>query len=603
MPPRDVLFEGPYLDELGRPSLLVALATLDTDSGAFSGAAVIRLNLAAFIEVVRSVQVFDEKLAWLFDSQGTRLLTPAVAQHAIDPWPALAGDKSPAVQETRVLRADTSLIAYRDIQASEKLALMKVAVSVPYELISRDFQGTRAIFLVALLVSLVAASGIAYAVSVNVSRPIVRLAEAAGSLADGKLSSRVQSSSGGEVGVLVKSFNSMADNLQRSVQALSQQTTVVDKAPFGILIIDPHGEGRPIRYFNEAFSALLGYPPDAVIGQHPGFMFSPEVETELAAELEQALAGLQAADFELPVRAADGHEVITRWTVFPCHGTDDALISSVVFLSDVTEMRHTERERERLAAEIQESNKLQFLGLTIAGMAHDLNTPIGVGVTASSQVRRLVRSLREAFTHEPIARADIDATATKLESAAEIVERNLEKAGKLVQGFKKTSANATRTEWATVNLDNLLQSLVIALSPLMKRAQCEVQVNCPPNLRLYTEAGSVSQAITNLLINATIHAFEGRDNRQITIDARGDADSVVIEVADNGNGMSEEAVVKAFTPFFTTKRASGGSGLGLFSSRRVVEEVLGGKIAFESTPGEGIRFFITLPRQQASREL
>ena len=595
MPPRDVLFEGPYIDERGRPSILVGISTLDADSGSFSGAAIIRLNLAGFIDVLRSVQVFDEALAWLFDAQGRRLLASSSTHDAGDPWPSLSVATEDASGEVRVLRSDAGLIAYRAIHASENQQLLTLAFSVPYDLISRDFEGTRNAFMIAMLLSVLLASVIAYAVSTTVSRPIVQLVDAATRMAQGNLTTRVQAPSGGEIGQLLMSFNSMAENLERSMQALSQQTTVVDKAPFGILIINPHRDGLPVEYHNEAFVTLLGYSGAEVLGRHARFMFAM-AGSEAQDAVEAALRRHEPIELELPTRARDGRELLMNWTVFPCRDSDGELLSLVVFLNDVTEIRATQLEREQLAAEIQESNKLQFLGLSIAGMAHDLNTPIGVGVTAASQMRRMVQRLSDTMDAGP---GNVEAQRSwlrKIGSSAEIIERNMEKAGQLVQSFKKTSANATRTEWTLVNLHSLLESLVVTVSPLMKRAGCRVELSCPPNLRLYTEAGSVSQAITNLLINATLHAFEGRDDRVVSIEAQGDEQSVQVVVSDNGNGMSEEAAVKAFTPFFTTKRASGGSGLGLFSCRRVVEEVLGGKIRFETSAGAGTRFFITLPR-------
>ena len=607
MPPRDVLFEGPFRDEKGRPSLLVGISTLDADSGSFSGAAIIRLNLEAFIDVLSSVQVFDERLAWLFDTQGVALLSSPSSLGASNPWAVMREATTSVAREVNTLRTPTGLILHRDVEAAEDQVLLKLAFSLPDDLIARDFRDTRNLFLLAMLVSVAAMSAIAYAVSLSLSRPIVQLVEAARDLAQGNLSTRVRPPAGGEIGgeigVLTQSFNSMADNLERSMKELGEQTTVVDKAPFGILIIDPHLPDSPIKYHNEAFSKLLGYPAIDVIGRHPRFMFGPGVSPAQTAAVEQALRHREPLLAELSTRAEDGRELEMHWTVFPCEASDGTLLSLVVFLDDVSEMRHTEREREQLAAEIQESNKLQFLSLTIAGMAHDLNTPVGVGVTAASQMQRMVQRMADSMAREPGNIEGLKSWMRKIESTSEIIVRNLEKAGQLVQGFKKTSANATRTEWSIVNVANLLESLIVTVSPLMKRARCTVNLNCPPSLRLYTEPGSVSQAITNLLINATLHAFEGREDRQIHLEATSDAEQVHILVIDNGNGMTEEAAIKAFTPFFTTKRASGGSGLGLFSCRRVVEEVLGGKISFESTPGVGTRFHITLPREAAATAL
>jgi signal transduction histidine kinase len=140
----------------------------------------------------------------------------------------------------------------------------------------------------------------------------------------------------------------------------------------------------------------------------------------------------------------------------------------------------------------------------------------------------------------------------------------------------------------------------------MRRARCKVVLNCPPELEIYTEPGSLSQAMTNLMVNATLHAFEGIERREVTITASLiENERIRIDVADNGRGMTEEAAGKAFTPFFTTRHKSGGSGLGLFSSRRSIEQVLGGRISFESRLGQGTIFHIELPlnaTQQAKEQ-
>lgn len=167
-----------------------------------------------------------------------------------------------------------------------------------------------------------------------------------------------------------------------------------------------------------------------------------------------------------------------------------------------------------------------------------------------------------------------------------------------MRSFKQTTADASRVEWRKITLKPFFESLLLSVSPLMKRAQCEVYLDCPASAEMYTEPGSLSQAVTNLLTNASIHAFEGRENREIRIGVHPEGEDVRIEISDNGNGMTQEALSKAFTPFFTTRRGAGGSGLGLYSSRRVVEETLGGRISLQSQPGKGTQFTIVLPRAQ-----
>jgi signal transduction histidine kinase len=264
----------------------------------------------------------------------------------------------------------------------------------------------------------------------------------------------------------------------------------------------------------------------------------------------------------------------------------------------VTQLKQTEAERERLAAELQESLKLESLGLTIAGMAHDLNTPIGIAITASTHLNRTVRQMRAVEPEAAVPAEQVSRWAGSLDKAIELVAGNLQKAAELVRSFKQTTIDASRVEWRKLTLLPFFESLVTSVSPLMKRSQCSIHVECPPSLELITEPGSLSQVVMNLLVNATLHAFDGRSDRQIRIVVQDSEDQILIEVSDNGNGMSEEALSKAFMPFFTTKRGAGGSGLGLFSSRRVVEQTLGGRIQVHAAAGQGTSFRIQLPKNR-----
>jgi signal transduction histidine kinase len=284
-----------------------------------------------------------------------------------------------------------------------------------------------------------------------------------------------------------------------------------------------------------------------------------------------------------------------RVLLFPTFDAQQRLQHFVVCVNDISEIRRADEERQRIAGELHESMKLESLGLTIAGIAHDLNTPIGVAITASSHLEHVAGQFAERANATAPTSSEVQRFVDRLQRAVELVRGNLNKAAVLVRSFKQTTADATRTEWRDVNLKSFLETLVVSVSPLMKRARCEVTLNCPEHIGLKTEPGSLARALTNLLINATIHAFEGREDRRVRIDVQTTDAGVRISCSDNGVGMSEEAVSKAFTPFFTTRRGAGGSGLGLFSSRRAVEQALGGKLTMVSIIGAGTTFHIDLP--------
>lgn len=388
--------------------------------------------------------------------------------------------------------------------------------------------------------------------------------------------------------------------LEKSIHDLNTKTQVLDKIPFGLMVMEP-GQEVAVRYVNEAFSSMLGYMQREVVGLHPRFLFGPESDPKKIIEIENSLADNSSTELELTSYKRSGETCLLRWLVFPSRNSRGKLLNMVACLIDVTDIRQAEAERQRLVAELQESNKLEYLGLTIAGIAHDLNTPIGIAITSSSHMQQTAQKLLDETTKPEISASAIHRHAEKIMRAAELVTNNLLRAAKLVRGFKQTSADASRKEWREVEVYSLLDSLLLTLSPLLNRAKCDVRLSCPAGSSLYTEPGALSQVISNLLVNASLHAFEGRDDRAINITVTDNSNSVLLEIADNGIGMSEQALVNAFTPFFTTKRSSGGSGLGLFSARRVVEQVLGGQITLKSVPGQGTKFQIVLPRRNQDK--
>ena len=387
--------------------------------------------------------------------------------------------------------------------------------------------------------------------------------------------------------------------LVEQMDELLTKTTVLDKAPFGVVIADPHQPDMPVVYVNEAFTRITGYSARELLGRNCRILQGPETEPAAIDRIRQSLQARELLDIEILNYRRDGQPFYNRLQLFPCKNAAGELISYVSCSNDVTQLKQTEAERERLAAELQESLKLESLGLTIAGMAHDLNTPIGIALTASTHLNRTVRQMRAVSPEEAVPAEQVGRWAGSLDRAIELVAGNLQKAAELVRSFKQTTIDASRVEWRKLALRPFFESLVTSVSPLMKRSQCSIHVECPPSLEVTTEPGSLSQVVMNLLVNATLHAFDGRSDRQIRIVVQDSEDQILIEVVDNGNGMSEEALSKAFMPFFTTKRGAGGSGLGLFSSRRVVEQTLGGRIQVHSAAGQGTSFRIQLPKNRS----
>jgi PAS domain S-box-containing protein len=348
-------------------------------------------------------------------------------------------------------------------------------------------------------------------------------------------------------------------------------------------------------YANKAFVDLTGYSAAEALGRNCRYLQGPDTDPAAVAAIREAIGACRQAEVELLNYRKDGTSFWNRLQVFPVFDEDGVLLQYVGTQTDVTRLKEAEAERQRLAGELLEVQRLQSLGITIAGLAHDLNTPIGVAVTAASQLSDVVKDAQDRLAGNHLKPEQVSALVEDCTLAARLIGNNLAKAAKLVQSFKETTANATQTEWRRIELRHFLDTLLLSVSPIMRRARCSVTITCREGLSLVTEPGSLAQALSNLLVNATIHAFERQEDRQIAIDVQEDPSELRIVVRDNGRGMTDEAIAKAFTPFFTTRRHAGGSGLGLFSSRRVVRDVLGGELFFESRHGNGTSFTLRLP--------
>jgi signal transduction histidine kinase len=215
MPPREVLVEGPFLDENNRLSIVAALPTIDLDSGGFGGLVIIRVQLEDLVSRLQSVKFYDLTPIWLFDAAGKLLVAPVEKSLGLDP----AGVFPPnVVKELQFNRTDDGLVAVQDLFIEKEKPVIRLAYSIPSSLILKDYQPAIYVFVLALFMALAGVGALAYFVSRKFSEPIIELARAAARLADGALATRVRVMAGGEIGVLVDSFNEMSSKLQQAYE-------------------------------------------------------------------------------------------------------------------------------------------------------------------------------------------------------------------------------------------------------------------------------------------------------------------------------------------------------------------------------------------------
>ncbi|MBK7824613.1 HAMP domain-containing sensor histidine kinase [Nannocystis sp.] len=312
-----------------------------------------------------------------------------------------------------------------------------------------------------------------------------------------------------------------------------------------------------------------------------GFLSFREAMTRLLARLElpaeQALAIVRRIDvvsFEASFRTAD------------------------IYVAKLNRVLDATRE------ELIRKDKLAALGGLVAGVAHEINTPLGVAVTAASLVADRLHEVEAAFTAGTLRRQDLQQGLIHAQEAARMTLGNLRRAAGMVGNFKQIAVDQTSEARREVALGPYVREVVASLGPMYRRTPHRVLVQVLQDVELTTFVGAISQVCTNLVHNALMHAFPGERPGQITltVDRQGDGGALLI-CRDDGAGMDAQVLRRIYEPFFTTQRGRGGSGLGMHIVHNLVTDLLGGSIAVESSPGQGTAVTIQLPNLSAEVDL
>jgi signal transduction histidine kinase len=259
------------------------------------------------------------------------------------------------------------------------------------------------------------------------------------------------------------------------------------------------------------------------------------------------------------------------------------------------ELRRTLEELQATQKQLLESEKMAALGGLVAGVAHEINTPLGVTVTAASHLQEEARRIGQLAAANTLTAEQLEQFHVAANESSEIILRNLNRADRLIRSFKQVAVDQSSEERRTIELGAYLNEILISLGPALRKTSLRVHVDCPEPVRVHTYPGAIYQIVSNLLMNSVFHAFAPGQAGEIAITVKRSGNDVELTYRDNGKGMTEAVRARIFEPFFTTRRGEGGSGLGMHVVYNLVTQLLGGKIHVESTPGSGATFQIELP--------
>ncbi|HOV27138.1 MAG TPA: sensor histidine kinase [Pseudobacteroides sp.] len=241
------------------------------------------------------------------------------------------------------------------------------------------------------------------------------------------------------------------------------------------------------------------------------------------------------------------------------------------------------------------SEKMAALGGLVAGVAHEVNTPVGVSITAASFLDDKDNEIINLFDSGKLKRVDLEDYINTALETIEILNLNLDRALKLVKSFKQISSNESTTEKKRFFLKKHIDEVLMSLNPKIRLTGHSIIVNCDSDLEVCASPVSLSQIIINLVMNSLLHGFENIKQGKIEINVYKENDEIVIEYSDNGKGINKNDIKKIYEPFFTTKRGKGGTGLGLNLVYNIVTKEYKGNIKCKSTIGNGTTFIIRIP--------
>ena len=246
-----------------------------------------------------------------------------------------------------------------------------------------------------------------------------------------------------------------------------------------------------------------------------------------------------------------------------------------------------------------EREKMASLGELVAGVAHEVNTPIGVGITANSYLASELSLLQKKYQSGELTEPYLQEFLNLATESVGITQTNLKRAASLVNSFKQVAVDQSNTKARLIYLKRHMDDVILSLNPQLKLSNHTVVVDCPAELTCNVDAGALSQVVSNLVTNSIIHGFEGMEVGHISIGISLQNETIKFTYTDNGVGMAPAQLSKIFEPFYTTKRGQGACGLGAHIIYNQVNQNLGGQVRVSNSEDGGILYEIDFPQNAA----
>jgi len=271
----------------------------------------------------------------------------------------------------------------------------------------------------------------------------------------------------------------------------------------------------------------------------------------------------------------------------------EILTHNIALQSTNKELEKSLDHLNKAQTQLIESEKLASLGELVAGIAHEVNTPVGIGLTGISHFCAIIEDIKASYHNKKMSKLDFEKFLEQSTSVAHLVMRNLERTAELVSSFKQVSVDQSSEEKRHFEINEYVNEILISLSNILKHTNLEIILHCDNPLTIHSYPGAFYQILSNLIINSNIHGYPDKESGIVNITILLVNDRLTIEYKDDGKGIPSKSLSKIFDPFYTTNRENGGSGLGLNIIYNIVTNQLGGTIKCDSELGNGVIFTIS----------
>ncbi|WP_434687031.1 CHASE2 domain-containing protein [Pseudanabaena minima] len=370
------------------------------------------------------------------------------------------------------------------------------------------------------------------------------------------------------------------------------------------LMFNVSGDGIYLGMINYESKVKLVYPDFENIGKHLSQILPSEISDRHLFYLRQALNTGKIQIYEQQICINDTYQdeevrIVVSGSnelLFMVRNISERKQAELAIYKKNAELASTLDELKTTQKQLIESEKYAALGSMVAGVAHEVNTPIGNSLMAASILDNATNKFKEFFDRGELKKSSLEAYLEKTKSSSEILLVNLHRAAELIQNFKQVAVDQSSLEQRSFQVKNYIETILISLAPQIQHTQHRINVCGDNAIVIRSYPGAFSQIVTNLVMNSLTHAYTDLDKGgQLQFELTQQNDKVIITYADDGKGIPSKNLARIFEPFFTTARDKGGSGLGLHIIYNLVTQNLKGTIFCESEVNVGTKFTIALP--------